>query len=144
MLETSAVEPAIQRITPQQLAELKDIVDDLNHSAESNLVDRFEKADTEFHRKLVAATANENLIDVFDSVLRKTRCYFIALKATKHDLQTITDLEHTSISHTHIFQAIADRDIVLARNIIKKHIDVSCEWNKAMATIRWIIPPPEV
>jgi DNA-binding GntR family transcriptional regulator len=138
MLETGAVELAIQRITTQQLAELKDVVDELNRAAQSNLVDAYEKADTDFHQKLVAATANESVINVFDLVLRKTRCYFIALKATKHDLRTITNLEQTPVSHTQLYQAIVDKNTALAKTIIRNHIDISCEWNKATAKVRWL------
>ena len=138
MLEAGAVELAIARMTPQQLEDLKETVDILNRAAKSNFVEEYEKADTNFHHKLVAATANESVINAFNSVLRKTRCYFIALKATKHDLRTIAEIEHTSISHTHIVQAIIDKNTKLAKKLIKDHIEISCEWNKAMAKIHWL------
>ena len=137
-LEAEAVRLAAERITAQQLAELKAIAKVLTLCARQNDVKGYEEADTQFHKKIIESAHNKSLTDVFESVLRKTRCFFIALKATTHGQQSIAELENTPVSHKNIFEALDAGQTELTEQLIRNHVGVACEWNKAMARIRWL------
>ena len=138
MLEAEAMKVAVERITPQGLAGLRNTVKALRKAATANSIKDYEESDTQFHKQIVEAAANKSLTKVHGSVLRKTRSFFIALKATSHGQQGIRDLEDSAVSHERILIALSSGQAQPAEQLIRNHIDVACEWNKAMAKIRWL------
>ena len=115
---------------------MKDTVDLLIQAAKSGDLQAYENLDTQFHIQLVKSTGNEALVGTFMSVLLKTRCFFVALKATSYGQQSTNDLEEIAVSHKHIYEAIAAKQKEQAEQLLRQHIAVSCEWNKARIRIQ--------
>ena len=138
ILETGAVCIAIEKRIPEFLTNLKDTVELLIKASKSGDLQAYEKLDTQFHIQLVQAAGNEALMNNFISVLLKTRCFFIALKVTSYAQQFTNDLEEAAISHKHIYEALAANQKELAEQLLRQHIAVSCEWNKAKIQIQQI------
>ena len=136
ILETGSIRIALENVTTGFLVSLKATVDLLIQAARSGDLQAYEKLDTQFHIQLVESTDNKALISTFLSILLKTRCYFVALKATSYGQQSVNDLEEAAISHKHIYEAIATKQKEKAEQLLQQHIAVSCEWNKARIRIQ--------
>jgi len=136
ILETGAAAIAIARAKPEDLQTLKETVESLTEAAHSGDLQTYEKLDTQFHLQLVKLTGNESLINSFECVLFKTRSFFIAMKATSYGQQSTPDLEDIPVSHKRIHEAIVGGQVELAEKLIRRHIAISCEWNKAQIRIQ--------
>lgn len=136
ILEVGAVQIVVEKITPENFSDLKIIVDSLIKATKAGDLQTYDNLDTQFHLQLVRLTGNDALIKTFTSILLKTRCFFIALKTTSYEQQRTNDLEEASISHKHIYEAMMAGQKEQAEQLLRQHIAVSCEWNKARIRIQ--------
>jgi DNA-binding GntR family transcriptional regulator len=136
ILEVGAIQIAITKSTPEYFLGLKGTVDSLITAAKTGDLQTYENLDTQFHIQLVRLTGNDTLIKTFMSVLLKTRCFFVALKTTSYEQQSTNDLEEISVSHKHIYEAMVAKQKEQAEQLLRQHIAVSCEWNKARIRIQ--------
>jgi DNA-binding GntR family transcriptional regulator len=136
IIETGAVRYTVQRATQEDLEPLKEIANQLMKASHSDDLKAYEKFDTQFHLKLIEITRNASLIKTLESVLFKTRSFFIAMKATSYGQKNSADMEEVPVSHMRIYEAIASKQIDRAEQLIRRHVAISCEWNKAQVKIQ--------
>lgn len=136
ILEVGAVPIAMEKVASAGFSKLKTTVASLIQAAKAGDLPTYEKLDTQFHTQLVGLTENDALIKTFTSVLWKTRCFFVALKATSYGQQSTQDLEDISVSHKRIYEALKAGQKEQAEQLLRQHIAVSCEWNKARLKIQ--------
>jgi DNA-binding GntR family transcriptional regulator len=136
IIETGAVRFAVQRATQDDLASLKETAHLLMQASQSDDLKTYEKLDTQFHMKLIKITRNASLIKTLESVLFKTRSFFIAMKATSYGQKSSANMEEVPVSHMRIYEAIASQQADRAEQLIRRHVAISCEWNKAQVKIQ--------
>ena len=125
IIETGAVNIVAQQITSTQLAELRKLTELLESVYETNNAEVFGPADNQFHKLLVHFTGNKRLEDFFESVVLQAGAYFMIfwVGAMKAFVKTGQKPDYVDqMTHTHIYNAIADRDADLAVNLVRNHI----------------------
>ncbi len=119
ILEVGMIAKAIQSLTPDQLTELRAIVERMRECAESGDVagaqTRIALEDREFHRALFANLGNTVLLTLLDTF------WLTFHKASQHaDLQN-RDLLTTYHRHLRILDAVASGDVAEARVALEQH-----------------------
>lgn len=135
IIETGAVPHAIERATPEAMAALEETTAAIAQAAGSGTLQVYEQMDTQFHLQLVRMTGNASLTETFSKVLFRTRSFFVAMKATSYGQAIEHHLESMDVSHGRIFDALSAGRMEQARELSRRHITISCEWNKARARI---------
>lgn len=135
VIETGAIPLAVERATPAAMAALKKTTAAIAEAARSDALQAYERLDTQFHLQLARMTGNATLIEAFSSVLFKTRSFFVAMKATSYGQAVEHDLESMDVSHGRIFTALSARQVERVQELIRRHVAISCEWNKARVAI---------
>ena len=127
MIEAEAVILLAENITPEQLSELKKVVDILENSCQNNDVETYDAADTQFHRLLIHFTENKRIQNFYESILMQAHCFISigALKAAFYWRESPEEVEPHS--HKRIYEALAAHDVNLAEDLIRNAIRTSCE-----------------
>lgn len=121
LFEPVATGLAATRVTPDQLAEIRDHLDAMHAAAED--VELLNKHDAAFHRAVVAATGNEALTTLIDGISSSTlraRVWRGMVEANASD--------RTLAEHEAIYSALADRDAVLAQAAALMHVSTTERW----------------
>ena len=121
VLETLAVERAIDRITEEDLATLNQIVEEMSIEAKDQNLQRLVELDLEFHEQLVRVADHELLYKLWKQVeIGVLRCLH-----TRHQIYTF--LDEVVGSHPTIVMALADRNKEWSVEILREHVRESEE-----------------
>ncbi len=114
ILEPAATAMAASRITEEQLAELENLVNELQAETDS---DRFVQLDIQFHDLIAAATGNVSLRMLCASFSARTQRARLVRAQNSEE-----NLARTTVEHNDIFRHIKDREPVLAAAAATSHI----------------------
>lgn len=121
LLEPAATALAAQRITDEQVQQLRDSLQNMRSAHDpEDLVMR----DMEFHAHVAAATGNSSLCSILEAI--STRALRARIwRASMSGMKTMTLSQHSLI-----LEALASRDSVLARSAATIHVSESERWLK--------------
>ncbi|GAA2251334.1 MULTISPECIES: FadR/GntR family transcriptional regulator [Kitasatospora] len=120
ILEPAAAALAAQRMTDEQLAELREILDRLG---ENPTVEALVANDLEFHGRIAAAVGNSVLCSLIDSLSSRTARARMWRGLTQEDA-----VQRTIAEHRAIVEALAARDVETTRALATVHITGVAEW----------------
>lgn len=138
MIESEAIFRIIENGTEHHFKQLKKIIDANEKAVADRNIENYEKTDTQFHKKLVKLTENKMLIEMHEEILDHLEYIFLIIvlcseKIKEHD---IMDLSKIPVSHKSIYEAIKAKDLGLALELIRKHLEKSVERYNEMIKIR--------
>lgn len=131
-LEGFAVLRAAQRISSEQLAELRRLCDEMGelirevqglpeHLADDRLRERFLALDLEFHMLILRASGNQSMLKIVEDCKLMTTVF--GHTQIKHDLRL---LSRSHLGHVRIARALAKRKAEEARRLMEEHIQTAC------------------
>ena len=127
VLEVRRAQLACERITGEEIRELKKACEDFEKAAAGNDADAIAKADVAFHDIIIRAAGNQRLEQLVNNLAEQMYRYrFVYIKEEEQRGVLLAE-------HREICDSIAARDVVRARNAAKQHID-----NQQKAVIRQI------
>ncbi len=117
VLDSLAVELACERISPEEVEELKKACMEFEKAVSAGDFDTIAKADVAFHDIIVEATGNIRLVQMVNNLAEQMYRYrFEYIKETAKHVCLVEE-------HRRILKAIQDKDVVAARQAIVVHID---------------------
>lgn len=125
VIESGAVYIVTETVNEDQLEELKLVADILEFARETKNAEIFEEADVHFHKLIVHFAGNQRLERLFDSIILQAGAYFTLFwtSAMNVFMQTGHKADFVDpMSHTAICDAIAERNLPLAEDLIRTHI----------------------
>lgn len=126
-LEMFAVEVACERITQEQLAELKEAAKAFEDSKGSMDLIRIAETDMRFHEIIYEATQNDRLVQMLNNLRENMYRYRIEYLKDPNYYDSLVG------EHREILEAIETKDTETARICMRDHID-----NQQLAVIRKI------
>ena len=118
-LECLAAETAVQRVTPQQLERLRELLRVLSEPVETpEARKRHESANAELHRTMVEASANRLLCDLYNRL--HANLIIARLHSANSDLLPRWHQEQTE--HEAIVAAVERRDAARLKVALRNHI----------------------
>jgi len=105
-----------QRITPEQLAQLRDLTVAMDAACAEGETARFQDLNVEFHAALVHAAGNRRLQAVYQGLGKESRLF------RRRGLVSKSALEASNREHHTIVDAIASRDATRAAATMENHI----------------------
>jgi len=119
-LEEVAARAAAGRVTRQAKRFAKEI-DAMRAAAAANDLSRFVAHDVAFHRLIVLASANNTLVEMWQSL-------HVDLRTRVTLIQRTADLPQVAQSHVPIMEALLDGDGELAGRRVREHIEGFGQW----------------
>jgi len=116
-LESLAAGLAAERITDEELGDLQRLMVGVNISSEAGDLERVVQSDTDFHDLIFKASRNNRLVQI----INKLREQIQRFRSTS--LSYPGRIKETIEEHKKLLGAISDRDIELARNVAREHIE---------------------
>ena len=116
-LDSLAVRLACQRITDEQIDDLKKACDDFVLATKTGEATAITKADVKLHDVIVRATGNERLQQMINT---------LSEQMYRYRLEYIKDADKRQIlvvEHDYILKAIRSRHVAEAKKAIREHID---------------------
>ena len=126
-LDALAVELACERITEDELAELKKACENFELETRRGNANQVAQADVELHDIILKASGNERLMQMISKLSQQM--YRYRLEYVKDE----ANYKRLIAEHRVIYEAICDRDRQTGAEAIKNHID-----NQEKAVIRMI------
>jgi DNA-binding GntR family transcriptional regulator len=117
MLEARAVELAVERITQEEISELRALLDVVYDRAEQPSIYHFVQANRAFHGAIAKASGNVRLHAMIMQILDELQRFFY-LGARLRDVST-----ETTVSHKVMVDALEARDAARARGLMMEHND---------------------
>ncbi|NYT82405.1 FCD domain-containing protein [Alcaligenaceae bacterium] len=105
-----------ERATDEDIAELRDMVGQMDALAHAGDVDEYYRSNIAFHARLAQCTRNARLIEMFQGTDKELHLY------RHRSLMQPEGLVVSNKEHNEIVQAIAARDIKRARQAFKRHV----------------------
>jgi GntR family transcriptional regulator, transcriptional repressor for pyruvate dehydrogenase complex len=124
LFEPVATALAASRISPQQLALVKEHLDAMRAAADD--VELLNYHDVAFHREVIAATGNETLAAMLDGVAGRT-----VRARVWHGLVNDRAAGRTLAEHEAIYAALASGDAILAQSAAMVHVNTTETWLRA-------------
>ncbi len=116
-LDALCVELACDRITPEELEQLRDACDRFESAVKTNDVKRIAQADVALHDIIVRATGNQRLIQLVNNLSEQMYRYrFEYIKDRSQHARLVEE-------HRIIYQSIVQKDKETASRAAKTHID---------------------
>ncbi len=111
----------------RQLAELEEIVSDLDEALANEDSSSYRDADLKFHSRIVSFTAGERLYNLWlHSTLQLFAFGYMPRTASEY-LNNGVDVQLKEASHRALFEAIASHDHTRTRELFGKHLHYSLE-----------------
>lgn len=123
LLEGQAAYWAAERITPQQLSQLHEIVDLMEFYTHKNDVDHLVKLDTSFHEIIYEASKSRTLKHILTSLHHNIQ------RARQSSLTVPARPDASLLEHKAIYAALAAHDSVEAKKQIEQHIAIASGYN---------------
>ncbi|MBB5897860.1 FadR/GntR family transcriptional regulator [Kutzneria kofuensis] len=121
LLEPSATALAASRITDEQLAVVRGHLDAMHEAVDD--IEQLTVLDAAFHRAVVDATGNETLATLLDGISSRTLRARIWRGTAERGVTAVTVAQHTAI-----YEALANRDPLVASAAALMHVDTSERW----------------
>ena len=138
IIEVGAIRLVAEKITPEQLGQLKQELD-LLFKTEQNDIKAFEAADNRFHQLMVRFAGIDRLDSIFESVILQARCFFyLGAALTGPRTRRIKD-KLVPADHQDIYNALAAHDAKAAERLIRKHVRVGCEVSTTISKINELV-----
>ncbi|MCL5073831.1 MAG: GntR family transcriptional regulator [Actinobacteria bacterium] len=106
MIECFCVENTIRNLNPEIINKLKSLLESIKKRAEMGDLE-MEQSDYTFHRTIVESAGNSFILNIFNNI---------------HFVSPLATADKAYDKHKKIFDAIIDKDIEKAKNIIKEHL----------------------
>lgn len=116
VLERLAVQEAIRRVTPEDLARLQATVDQMERSARRNDVRALVRLDIRFHEQLYALSGHSLLQEVLARLRRRLYCLMAI------DQGYTVHRDETAADHQQIVDALRAGDPALAGEVVAGHV----------------------
>jgi DNA-binding GntR family transcriptional regulator len=126
-LELLAVQLAVPRLGTDDITALQALIDEMSTRAERKQVGEFFEANTAFHARLVDASGNAKLIDMYRQLLDQLGRY------RRRSLQLRGNLQRSVAEHAAILRAAKRGDAERAAHLMSEHIRVPQRGLKALA-----------
>jgi len=117
-LELLAVKLAVPRLRPDDITMLQSLIDEMSTHAERNQVAAFFEANTAFHARLVDASGNAKLAELYRQLLDQLGRY------RRHSLVLRGNLQRSIAEHAAILRAAKRGDVERAARLMSEHIRV--------------------
>ena len=116
VLERFAIQEAIKRVTPEEIAQLQATVDEMDHSAKLNDLRSLVRLDVQFHEQLYALSGHALLQRTLSQLRRQLYCLLAMDRGfAKHRHEIVAD-------HQSIVDALKAGDATAAGEVIAAHI----------------------
>lgn len=115
VLEPYAARKAAERRTPEQLAELRELIAEGVESVRRRDIVANSRANSRFHSVIAEAVGNRIICDSLKDLQSRIRRYYVEI-----DWKIRRD---SFAEHKRIFEAIRDRDADLAEKLTNEHLD---------------------
>ena len=115
-LEELSVQLACERITPEQVEEMKMAAEDFRKVLKSGDVTKIAEADVQFHDIIFAATNNQRLITLLNNLREQMYRYRVEY------LKNPSNHEQLLREHEAIYRGIMEKDKDVVTEMIRKHI----------------------
>lgn len=116
-LESLAAGLAAERITEEELEKLERSLVLVAESTEAQDLDSLITADTDFHDILYAASRNEKLVQIVSNLREQIQRFRMASLSSPGRMKVALE------EHRKIVEALSARDIELAQNLARDHIE---------------------
>ena len=116
-LEELSVQLACERITPEQVEEMKMAAEDFRKVLKSGDVTKIAEADVKFHDIIFAATNNQRLITLLNNLREQMYRYRLEYIKDEDKRQILL------VEHDHLIRALEKRHVDEARRAAREHID---------------------
>jgi DNA-binding GntR family transcriptional regulator len=116
MLEITALDEVVLKLSADDLAACRELVQRCLRSAEARDLAGFLEADREFHLTLLSSLGNQRLVEIVDRLRDQTRLYGLISLAPER-------LVASAEEHAALLEAIADHDVKNARVQLKRHLE---------------------
>lgn len=116
-MESLAAGLAAERITEEELENLKQILVSVAESADHNDLDGIVHTDTDFHDIIYKASRNDRLIQIINNLMEQIQRF----RATS--LAFPGRMKVTVEEHRKLVEAIANRDVSLAKALAQEHVE---------------------
>jgi DNA-binding GntR family transcriptional regulator len=126
-LELMAVKLAVPRLGTDDITALQALIDEMSTRAERSQVAEFFEANTAFHARLVDASGNAKLADMYRQLLDQLGRY------RRRSLQLRGNLRRSVAEHAAILRAAKRGDAERAAHLMSEHIRVPQRGLKALA-----------
>ncbi|HEY7694118.1 MAG TPA: GntR family transcriptional regulator [Gaiellaceae bacterium] len=126
-LELMAVKLAVPRLGTDDITALQALIDEMSTRAERSQVAEFFEANTAFHARLVDASGNAKLADMYRQLLDQLGRY------RRRSLQLRGNLQRSVAEHAAILRAAKRGDAERAAHLMSEHIRVPQRGLKALA-----------
>ena len=114
--EPSEVDPTNPRMKPEDIAKIRNAVDEMEYSYKKQDVDGMVKADVELHQAILLATGNDILVTLVDNISE-------LLSEMRHASLSISEgVEETIAGHRAILDALERKDSEDAKEAMRKHL----------------------
>lgn len=121
LLEPSATALAASRITDEQLAVVRGHLDAMYEAVDD--IEQLTVLDAAFHHAVVDAAGNETLSTLLDGISSRTLRARIWRGTAERGVTEVTVAQHTAI-----YEALANRDPLVASAAALMHVDTSERW----------------
>lgn len=112
-LEIGFIDQCIARISPEQLKRMEELLQCMREKAHAG--ESFFQEDIAFHRVLLSAAGNDLLLELLE-------VFVMVYGRARGKLFTVgTDLVGEFRRHQEIYQAVQDRDVARAKELIRQH-----------------------
>lgn len=116
-MEGHAASILAQKITPEQLGELKDIVDQMEVARSANDMHAYTDLNLRFHRTLIQFAGNHTLEEIYIKLVKALTLFRMITLLRTETFATSYELHHT------IVEAIESGDPEIARKEITSHVE---------------------
>ena len=111
LFESLGIEKLIENITEKDIEKLNKFIDEFENYNKKNNLSKYRELDYKFHRYIVEQTKNELIINQYNNQV------IIPVM-----IGTFLSIEESIKHHREIIDNILQKNLVIAKNILKKHI----------------------
>jgi DNA-binding GntR family transcriptional regulator len=105
-----------KNITPDQLAQIKAMVDAMDKAQRVGNAERFRELNSDFHAALVQATNNRRLVEIYQGLAKEIQLF------RRRGLVSASAMKLSNREHRDIVEAIVAQDAVRAAAAMEQHI----------------------
>ncbi|WP_406288472.1 GntR family transcriptional regulator [Embleya sp. NBC_00896] len=116
LIEVPVVARLASVVTPEQLALLRPVAEEIVTAAEAGDLIRYVEADRRFHLSLLSLAGNEHLVRVVGDLRKRSRLYGLSRLAQNGRLTA------SALEHLELLDALATGDSARAEAVMARHI----------------------
>jgi DNA-binding GntR family transcriptional regulator len=105
-----------KNITPDQLAQIKVMVDSMDEAQRAGDAERFRELNRDFHAALVEATDNRRLVEMYQGLVKEIQLF------RRRGLVSASAMELSNREHRTIVEAIVAQDAARTAAAMEQHI----------------------